>query len=47
MSVVRRSDHILLIEPLVRLIDGNGALLKVKYWGQGQQLSLTDTAPVQ
>ena len=44
----RRSDHILLIEPLVRLIDGDGALFEVKIcWGQGQQLSLTDTAPVQ
>ena len=42
------SNDILLIEPLVRLIDGNGALFKVKIcWGQGQQLSLTDTAPVQ
>ena len=48
LGCFRRSDHILLFEPLVRLIDGNGALFKVKIcWGQGQQLSLTDTAPVQ
>ena len=40
----RRSDHILLIEPLVKLIDGDGSLFKVKICrGQGQQLSLTDT----
>lgn len=30
LGCFRRSDHILLIEPLVRLIDGNGALFKVK-----------------
>ena len=48
LGCFRRSDHILLIEPLVRLIDGDGALFKVKICqGEGQQLSLTDTAPVQ
>ena len=47
LGCFRRSDHILLIEPLVRLIDGNGALFKVKIcWGQGQQLSLPDAAPL-
>lgn len=39
LGCFRCSDHILLIEPLVRLIDGDGALFKVKIcWGQGQQL---------
>ena len=37
LGCFRRSDHILLIEPLVRLIDGDSALFKVKIcWGQGQ-----------
>ena len=40
-------DDILLVEPLVRLVDGEGALLKVEVRrGQGQQLSLSDAAPV-
>ena len=41
-------DDILLVEPLVRLVDGEGAFLKVKVRrGQGQQLALANTAPVQ
>ena len=40
-------DNILLVKPLVRLVDGEGALLKVEVRrGQGQQLSLSDAAPV-
>ena len=40
-------DDILLVEPLVRLVDGEGAFLKVEVRrGQGQQLALPDTAPV-
>lgn len=41
------SDHILLIEPLVRLIDGDSALLKIKICrGQSQKFSLSNAAPV-
>ncbi len=41
-------NDILLVEPLVRLVDGEGAFLEVKVRrGQGQQLTLSDTAPVQ
>lgn len=41
------SDDILLVEPLVRLVDSDGALLKIKIRrDQGQQLSLSDAAPV-
>lgn len=40
-------DDILLVEPLVRLVNGESALLKVKVCrGQGQQLSLPDAAPL-
>ena len=40
-------DDILLVEPLVRLVNGESALLKVKVCrGQGQQLSLPDVAPL-
>ena len=40
-------DDILLVEPLVRLVDGESALLKVEVRrGQGQQLTLPDAAPV-
>ena len=40
-------NDILLIDPLVRLVDGESALLKVEVCrGQGQQLSLPDAAPV-
>ena len=40
-------DDILLVEPLVRLVDGEGAFLKVEVRrGQGQQLTFPDTAPV-
>ena len=43
-----RGNDILLVEPLVRLVDGEGAFLEVKVRrGQGQQLTLSDTAPVQ
>ncbi len=43
-----RGNDILLVDPLVRLVDGEGALLKVEVRrGQGQQLTLPDTAPVQ
>ena len=43
-----RGNDILLVEPLVRLVDGEGALFKVEVRrGQGQQLSFPDTAPVQ
>lgn len=42
-----RGNDILLVEPLVRLVDGESALLKVEVCrGQGQQLSLPDAAPV-
>ena len=41
-------NQILTVQPLIGLIDGDGALLKVKVcWGQGQQLPLSDTAPVE
>ena len=41
-------DDILLVEPLVRLVDGESAFLEVEVRrGQGQQLALPDTAPVQ
>ena len=41
-------DDILLVDPLVRLVDGESAFLEVEVRrGQGQQLALSDTAPVQ
>ena len=41
-------NDILLVEPLVRLVDGESAFLKVEVRrGQSQQLPLPDTAPVQ
>lgn len=47
LGCFRRSDHIILIKPLVRLVDGEGAFLKVEVRrGQGQQLTFPDTAPV-
>ncbi len=40
-------NDILLVEPLVRLVDGEGTLLKIEVRrGQGQQLPLPDAAPV-
>ena len=40
-------NDILLVEPLIGLIDGEGALLKIEVRrGQGQQLTLPDAAPV-
>ena len=40
-------NDILLVDPLVRLVDGEGALFKVEVRrGHGQQFSLSDTAPV-
>ena len=41
-------NDILLVESLIGLIDGEGAFLEVKVRrGQGQQLTLSDAAPVQ
>ena len=44
---LRGSNDILLVKPLVRLVNGEGALLKIEVRrGQGQQLTLPDAAPV-
>src|SRR5699024_1025687 len=41
-------NQVLAVQSLVRLVDSNGALLKVKVRrGQSQQLPLPDTAPVE
>ena len=45
---LRSGNQILAVQPLVRLIDRHGTLLEVKVrWGQSQQLSFPDTAPVE
>ena len=45
---LRGGNQVLAVQPLIGLVDGHGALLKVKVRrGQGQQLPLSDTAPVE